>query len=279
MFDAKGPIPKMTLYPIYHGLWRSFHCKEIYYQAAHYWRANSLLYLLIMVLVTTVPLAFILKSGFDDFIAEEGHYMIEQVPDFTIRNGEVIFDHPQPYPIYNLAKEPVVVFDTTGTYQHPDELKAQILVGRNTIVMKKSDHRTETIYLDDMKGAEPVETLHIDKAVVYGWVNFLQGWFLSAILPTLVIFMFFYRLLQALVYGAVGLLVALIMRAKLTYGALIRIAFLAITPSAVILALSLILGMGVSPWVYGIVNLAYLGYGIFAATGGLHDEAHKPYST
>jgi hypothetical protein len=63
------------------------------------------------------------------------------------------------------------------------------------------------------------------------WLAAFAQWAAPAFYPFAVLFSFLYRIVQALVYAAIGTAFAQSARAKLGYGTLLRLAAVAVTPA------------------------------------------------
>jgi hypothetical protein len=102
--------------------------------------------------------------------------------------------------------------------------------------------------------------------VIGGWLGWLTRWLGFILFPFALAGSYFYRLVQVLVYGLVGLLFARILQAPLSYPASLSLAILSITPS-VLLGTALQLTQATVPfqWAFSILlAMGYLFFGVYS---------------
>ena len=118
--------------------------------------------------------------------------------------------------------------DTTGRITSLDGLEAQALLTATHVYYRKSD--TETRVFDLSR----VRDFTITPTKARRWLTLLATWLLPIISPFIFGGLFAFRLLQVLVFGLVGLLVARMVKAPLDFPALMRLTTVALTPALVL---------------------------------------------
>ncbi len=109
-----------------------------------------------------------------------------------------------------------------------------------------------------------VKDFKLDKALVYKILDMFDKFFAVAFYPIAVLSSFIYRIIQALIYALIGILIARYMKVELDYQALVRLAVISITP---VIILSTILSVtGVKVPLMGticfVIAMAYMCFGI-----------------
>jgi hypothetical protein len=207
---------------------------------------------------------FKMHSAVSGYVADEVPKIIKQVPVITISNGEVSIDNDMPYIITDPEKDdPFIIIDTTGEYSSLDNTPARVLITRTELIMKKSPSETRIFDLSE------IEYLKIDRQTVYGWVETFRDWFAFLIYPFLVIASYVYRIVQVLLYAAIGLIIAKNMEVELDYQSLISLAIVAGTPAIIVNALYNYGDITMPFWwlICFMISMGYLFFGIKANAG------------
>ncbi len=179
-------------------------------------------YLLLLLLIVTIALSirfsFILSNG-ANFIAD---WISTNIPEITIRNGEVSSPAQQPY--VKGTNDFVFILDTTGvTSAISPEYKAGILLLKNKIVHKQSE--VETREYDLSKTPYFV----LNKAVV----DRVRSIFVWITIPLMVIFLYLYyiaaKLVQALAFSLLSLIINAAGKLNISYKGLLNIGVYALT--------------------------------------------------
>ena len=103
----------------------------------------------------------------------------------------------------------------------------------------------------------------MDGPRVEKWLRVFGTWGFVAIYPDLVASSFVYRIVQALFYSVFGLVIAKSLRSRLTYGGVLRVTVVALTPA--VLAKTLLwndLGFPFSWVLYFLIAIGYLAFGL-----------------
>lgn len=248
----------------------SFFSKELYRDVGLYWKGANFSYLLLLLAICSIPTMIKVHVVFSDFIDNEAPGVIEQVPEITIVNGEVSMKEPQPY--YIRVPEDgntMAIIDTTGTIKSLEDPNAICLLTKNKVMWRQSKFEIRTYDLSQ------VENFVLDSDRIMGWLHTAKKFLAIAIYPLAVLGSYVYRIVQALIYAAIGLLFALLCKVKLSYAALLRLAIVAVTPCIIVSTVLYLAGVRL-PYAglfYLVVALGYLFYGVKATSVMTPEEA------
>ena len=253
----------MRKYNLLQPLFLSFYSKSLYQDVGKRWSSTTFLYLLLLLALVWIPAMFKLQQEFSRWIQQEAPALVSQIPTITITNGEVSTDVETPYFIREPEKDTVLaIIDLTGEYTSLDDSEARMLLTKDTFFMKKDERETRTY---DLSG---IEKFAVDENRVAGWLELLATWLPVLLYPFAVLFSFLFRLVQALLYAAIGLLFAKALKAPLGYAALLRLAIVAITPVILLSTAAELAGVTIpSRWLLAfVVAMIYLFFAVKATT-------------
>lgn len=125
-------------YSYWQALYMSFYSRFLYVDVGKRWKGMGLLYLLLVVAVTSIPFALKMSADFNKSFNEQLIQPLLQVPTIYIQDGEVKFDEPMPYIIKNDKGQDVIIIDTTGTVNQITDAypHLNILINKNVIYFK-----------------------------------------------------------------------------------------------------------------------------------------------
>ncbi len=203
----------------------SFFSKELYRDVGLYWKGVNFSYLLLLLAVCWIPTMIKIHIGFSDFVNNDAPTVVEQVPEITITNGEVSISEPQPYYIKDPENGDVLaIIDTTGTIESLEDSNAICLLTKTKIMWRKSEAETQIVDLSK------IDHFVLSSERVMGWLHTANKFFVIIIYPFALLGSYLFRIVQALIYAAVGLLFALWCQVRLSYATLLRLAVVAMTP-------------------------------------------------
>ena len=216
----------MKKYSLLHAPFLSFFSKDLYKDVGQNWKGIAALYLLLLLAFCWIFVSWTFHSKVSQSIANEAPPFIEQIPEITIKDGNVSINEPEPYFIsVPETKEVIAIIDTTGQYDSLDNTEAYLLLTKNTLIVRNSE--TETRVYDLSK----IDNFFLDQAIINKFVSIFNAYFPFVFYVLAVIFSFMFRLVLVLLYGVIGLLFCKIANVKLDYQTLIRLAVIAITPA------------------------------------------------
>jgi hypothetical protein len=215
----------MKRYTIFHVPIGSFFSKALYREACHHWRGTGFAYLLALLAVCWIPFLVRIHSEIAHFVEVEAPRVVSQIPTLTILNGEASIEEPQPFLIREPGTgRPLVLIDTTGATTSLEDVQAVGLITRTQVLFRKSEVETRTFHL------QGVERFVLDQARIRGWLDHLKRYLAPGLYPIVVLFSFIGRVFQSLIYAAIGFLFASLCRSRRTYGELLRLSVVAVTP-------------------------------------------------
>lgn len=241
----------------------SFFSKDLYRDVGLSWKGLCFGYLLLLLAICWIPTMVRIHTGFSAFINNQAPPFIDQVPEITITDGQVSINEPQPYFIrVPDSNEIIAVIDTTGSIESPADANAFFLLTNNSIIARQSDFETRSFDLSQVK------SFTVDSARITRWLNNIKKFLIVIMYPVALLSSYVYRIIQALIYAAVGLLFASLCRVSLSYGALLRLAVVAMTPCIIIKTVFALAG-AYFPCIgllYIVITLAYLYFGVYACS-------------
>lgn len=254
----------MKKYHIFESLFLSFYSKPLYQDVAKEWRGLALGYLLLVIAICWLPYSYDFHRFINQFSSQMLPGIVQQFPNITIKAGQLSIDRPLPYAI----KEPgngatLILFDVAEKHPSMDKLDAYALVTQNKVMVR-----------DDSSPVHKVTTYSLakldDTALTQSQIKTFGERFVlaSSILmyPLAVLISFVYRLLQVLIFGALGLVFAHLFQIKLLYKTSVRLAVVALTPMLFLSTLVDYLGLFrlAHIWLFGLLAVGYLAYAVHA---------------
>lgn len=269
-------------YPIFQVPLLCFFSRELYRDVALRWQGVALGYLLLLLALCWIPGVIRIQRSFASFVDHEAPLLIDQIPDVNIVAGQVYVDAPQPYTIRDPETgEALLVIDTTGTITSLEQTEARGLVTARQAIFQKSAIETRSFSF------ETVERYTLDQQKIYRWLDIAKSWAGPVLYPLCVLGSYAYRIVEALIYAAIGLLLVSLCKGKLPFEALLRLSVVAITPAIIIGTLldAAAIELPLAGLWFFLLAIGYLLFGIRATVSGdggnfkferLEDEPHRP---
>ncbi len=229
----------MKEYTLLHPLVFSFFSRSLYRDVAWNWKGLGFLYLLLLLTLAWIPATVALHRRAGALIDQFGPLVAGQVPAITITDGEVSLQEPQPYVIKIPGRDaPLAVIDTTGQTSPRDMPGAAIFLTRRELIVRQERGESRVFDLSSIK------SFTLDRGKVEACGRLIRRWLAVALYPLLLLGSYVYRILQALLYGALGILFARLEKADLEYPDLVRLSCVAVTPAVVLDTLRGWMGVG-----------------------------------
>lgn len=241
----------------------AFYSAPLYRRAAQYWRRHAIVYLLLLSVLYSVSAIYRFKAEVGNIAEATLPVLARQLPEIAIDGGRVRIDGPEPYRITAPGTDEVVaILDTTGEHSSLDDTTAVLLLTEDRLLVRRGPGGVREF---DLSG---VDGFRMNQDRMMAWMRSMMVWMPIVIFPFVALAAFAYRLIQALLFGALGLAVSASLRRPLTFRSSFNIAAVALTP--VIVADTLFNLFGVSPSYWSVVSLLIVSgftiYGIHAAT-------------
>ncbi|NIP27874.1 MAG: DUF1189 domain-containing protein [Phycisphaerae bacterium] len=252
----------MKKYSIIHLPVLSFYSKDLYRDVGLNWKGICFGYLLLFLAICWIPMMVKIHTGFSAFVQNDAPPVIDQVPEITITDGRVSIAEPQPYFIREPDSNQVIaVIDTTGNINSPSDANAFFLLTENMMITQ-TEFETRTIDLSQF------DNLSISGDDIMGFLNSLRKYLVIILYPLALLSSYVYRIIQALIYAAIGLIFASTCKITLSYGALLRLAVAAMTPCMIIRTVFALAGVDFRfiSMLYILIILAYLYFSVYSCS-------------
>ncbi len=252
----------MRRYSIFHVPALSFFSKKLYIDVGQNWKGANFLYLLLLLAICLIPTMINLHRGISNFVNNEAPAIVNQVPEITITDGQVSIKETQPYYIKDPdSNEPLAIIDTTGQIESLEDTDAFCLLTGNKVITKKSEFENRTYDLSNVKA------FIVDSERITGWLQIGRKFLAVVIYPFVLLGYYMYRIVQALIYAAIGLLFASFCKTTLSYTALIRLAVVAVTPCIIVGTILGLTDTSIPPFLYLVAALVYLFFAVKSISG------------
>jgi uncharacterized protein DUF1189 len=260
----------MKRFCILHPLLLSFYSPALYRDVAGSWTGVGILYLLLLLALCWIPPMVKLHRSTAAFLDVIGPSVLDQIPTVSIHRGEVSIQEPQPYVIKVPGSDtPLVVIDTTGQTT-AESSRAMLLLTKHQAVVRKNDFETRTYELTG------IQDLTVDKNTVGRILDTGKKWLALLLYPLALAGSYAYRILQVLMYAAIGLLFGELLKARQEYPVMLRVSCVAITPAVVVDTLRGVLGYESSLSWLSFCFLLSMGYLFFAVRSTLAERPARP---
>jgi hypothetical protein len=240
-------------------LFLSFVSPGLYRDVARRWGGIGFFYLVLLAILAWVPTAMRAQHSYRKFLANDAPKLLKDTPTVSIKDGVVTAD-PDPY-IWRdpQSKQVFAYIDTTGKFEDPAGKGSLIKLSKSNLEYKQSEYETRNVDLSQVK------SFYMDKDTARQFFEKIGGW-VGICVGALGIFAVIWHLLLILIYGVIGLVFCSMFNTNLSYGALLRIAAVALTPAVVLSTVLTLAGVDFrGEWlVYLGLELLFLGIGVKA---------------
>jgi len=207
----------------------SFYSSELYQDVGLNWKGTGFGYLFLLLAICTIPGMFKFQKGLSNFIDEQSPQFVNQVPKITIEKGKVHIDEQQPYYITSPDSNKIVaIIDTTGQIQSLDNTDAFVLLTNTKLLSRQSKTEIRTYDLTNVKH------FVLEQSTITRWLDIGKRVLVPMFYPFVLLGSFIFRIIQSLIYAAIGLLFAAWCKTKLPYLSLIRLSVTAVTPCIIV---------------------------------------------
>jgi len=243
--------------------------RDFYRDVGRNWRVKSFVYLFLLEIVAWIAGIVVMSSMIADFVAKEAGAITDQIPPIAVKNGIVTADVEQPHFIRaGNPPEVVAILDTTGEVTSLEGTTAHVLLMEKELIVKQKDSETRHYKLDK------VDELAFDGKMIQTWLDDFGRWLPWVLYPVVVVFGFIGRVILGLIYSVIGLIIARLTSARITYGGILSIGLAAQT-APILLGVALGLLQFTLPFA-GFVGFAlavgYMAFGIGANDGERRDD-------
>lgn len=251
----------------------AFFSLNFYRDVGVHWKGSGFPYLLLLLAICWVPGFVQFQLSVNDYVDNRAWALLSQIPSIKIIKGEVSVDVAEPHKIIAPHSGKVLaVIDTTGTMTSLEGTEARVLLTRSEVLLK-DDFQTRTF------GLKNVDHFPLDRQRVSGWLETFRRYGAIVFFPFAVVGSFAFRILQVMVYAAIGLLFAKLCKTSMPYQTLLRLSVMAVTP---VIIVGTIVGIAdveipLHNLLYFVMGMVYLFLGVKALSR--QEEAHAAGDT
>lgn len=263
------PVPEKRRYGEFLAVAFSFFSAELYRDVAARWRGIGFRYLVLLMLLTSIPEAIKFQVWFADFLDHDAQPLIDDFPTLSILNGEVSIAEADPY----LWRDPktgqvLLYIDTSGAFDRPEAPDATFRLSRKELQIRN----TTPPWIVPVARIEPFLTRFagksgtIDKLRLRAWLDWWAKrigivYFALAMITGII-----GHLLQIFIYGVFGLVICAILGVTLDYSVLVRLALVALTPACVLGTLLILTGISIpfSNPLFFVIEISFLAFAVKA---------------
>lgn len=254
----------MKKYSMFSAPYMSFFSAAFYRDVYTNWKGTAFLYLLFLQLVVWIPMGVFIQASLDDAARNYMPELIAQVPELQFAEGKMSTPEMRPYEIRDPEEDALLaLIDTTGAITSLEDTEARVLIMADKALVRESAVETRVFSFKEIKN------FTLTGEVMHKWVEITRQWLVVLIYPFCAGGAFLFRVLQALVYAAVGMFFATFFRAKGDFLSYIRVAVMAVTPCIIIGTIFDVTG-GKVPMrglVFFVVAMSYLYFATRAVFG------------
>ena len=245
--------------------------KSFYSSVAKHWKGIGLGYLLFLLAIAWIPGVMKINRMVSKFENKELNHVLEQIPPLELKDGKMVTSAKLPYTIDLADGEEFIRIDRDATAADYEKLDVPVLITENEIIAQKSKNEKRIYNFSDLPD------IVIDAQVIREVINKALTVGRLVTYPLLVLNSFTARLLQALVFGLIGLIIASVLNTNLSFGSAVRLSVVAMTASVIYRTIVFYFGLHVPYyWLTGVLlTVLFLFIGINAAEG---DDAEIDYS-
>ncbi len=277
----------MKQYASWQAPFYSFWSKSFYIDVAKNWHGLAYSYIFAIICFTWIFMAAKKQIEINSIAEHDIYPFIEKMPKITIEKGILSIDRSSPFTMSNGAGIPVITFDTREKPMALEEIPSSFLVTKDSVCYKSAvtlgESSASAKYSKDQAKDQKLDLSTIDHQIIdQNAARQFVSDFCKSI--GLIIFMiavplaFIFCLIQTLIYALLGLLIAKINKVDLSYGTLIRLSVVALTPVLLIDSIIKVRGLDLNLWpiwplVAFIIGITYV---IFAVSVNIVKQDNKP---
>ncbi len=261
----------MTKYRFWQGPVLALFSKPFYASVARDWKGIAMGYLLFLLAICWIPGVMKINRIVTNFEKREMSHVLEQIPPLEIKDGKLLSSAKLPYTIALRDGEKFIRIDKDATVADYEKYDVPVLITENEIIAQKSKAEKRIYSFKDMPD------LSIDAQFLTEVTNKALSLFKLLFYPLAVLNSFTTRLLQAVIYALLGLIIASVLNRNISFAAVFRLAVVAMTAGIIYRTIVFYLGLQLPYyWLTGVVlTLIFLFIGLSAAE---NEEAEIDYS-
>lgn len=251
----------MQQYNVFQAIYMSFYSRRLYRDVALNWGGKAFLYLFMLLALSFISFTYRTQLTLNLFYHESVTEIVKQLPILTVKEGKISTPENHPYTIMDSkTNKKVAVIDTTGQYKTLEEAGAPVLLTETTLISQTSP---DQIRIDQVPSQL---TAILDPNVINNYIAHYLNYLWIGIYIFGLLGMYVYRIIQSLLYAILGKLFSAMNQINLSYGQIVQIVMVALTPCIVLNTLSNIFMLQIpfALLLYFILTIFYMVYGILA---------------
>ena len=248
-------------FSFFHGLSLSFFSKEFYVDVGRAWPGIGFAYLLFLLAVAWIPLVLRVHVGFQRFLETDAPKIVAQLPNIHIAKGQVQVDPPGRYEIKDPGTGKLMILIDPSIEGVPEQIPDDaIILTRSRLIVRERSGQTR---IQDLANVQSFSMTREDAA---RWMQLAGRWLAVVLYPFALLFSFIYRIVQVLIYAAIGIAFANAAKVGLSYPNLMRLTAVAITPAVLVDVLRDLAAIPIPLWplLCFIIAMFYLHFAIHA---------------
>lgn len=258
--------PSRKRYSVFQALYMAFYSADLYQDVGARWQGVGAAYLLLVVVLSWLPVLIKMQVTFSDFATHDAPKIIGQIPPITIDKGKVSTTVDTPYFIKDpdTGKE-LAILDTSGQITSLDgHPSAFLLLTQSRLISRQSNMEVREYDLSQ------VQHFEFNREKALDWLLTFKNLLLVMVAPFAILFGYIYRILQLLLYAAIGMGFASMIKLKVEYGVMMRLAAVAVTPALLINMAFDLWGKSIPFWwlICFVIAMCYLFFAVKSAAGG-----------
>ncbi len=207
----------------------AFFSPSFYRDVGLHWKGTGFIYLLLLLAFCWIPTFIQFHLSVSDYIKNKAPAIISQLPQITIIKGNAFAAVAQPYKIIEPdTKMILVLIDTTGKTTSLEETGAIVLVTKTGATVRKNDYETRTFSFKN------IDHFTLDQQRVAFWMEIFRRYAALVFYPFAVVGSFAFRIVQVLLYAAIGFVFARWLKTENSYQSLLRLSVMAVTPAIIV---------------------------------------------
>lgn len=254
-FPAQAPGERRR-FNTFAALVLSFFSADLYRDVGRRWRGIGFWYLVLLIVITMTPVLVLMQLRFTQFVRNDAPAMLKTFPTITIQDGSASIDRPEPFLWRDPKSGKVLLYvDTKGTFDLPEGADALVKLSKHEVILPGQPKGF------DLKG---VPNRRIDRQTLSRWLPAAATWAIPAYGVFAFVVTVILRLIQVLIFAAIGLAISSGTEVNLGYAALMRLSAVALTPAFLVGLALAFTGLGSMYFLllYLAMEIGYLVVGI-----------------
>lgn len=246
LFETLEEMPEM-----FKALYQSFYSRELYVRVASQWQGVGIKYLLLLTCILMIPIGVTRWVQMDSMVADAGfnnsremfRHVVEQLPTLTLRKNKIESEGDAPVEVFLPNMEHPIITLNNQLPKNADDSKAVFTVVNDTIYSRdplfgKRENRLQDI--TGQMGIEEGNEIKLTQAFLMrfedSFVSVMNVLHYVYIIADGVSFALSF-VIRALIYAGVVMVVASLLKLRLSFPASMRLSAVTSTPITCVLVL------------------------------------------